>query len=488
MVLLESSWPLFLIALERHSTSKAISDTSRYLAIQLYQTALQYRSQLSLAGDNVLQELFRHLRSEPFASLHHTMGSRRVVTQHLEIILETLDHPYLLSTSNDYICRVFMAASFFATTCVAPSGCLCLIESLSERRPPFAVVPLFAALLEEVTTAISVGIYGDEVSYSHLRHSKPPLASGAAELKYNLSSKASLGDHAKTVLIRCSIALCRLILRLVLFCESVFGQRNDFLDSRQVKANEASLLTKICMRSLKVCNISDAEISLYGSQQLESSILAVLTALVSSSCHLELTVNSSYEETAIEIVICEILRQGSLSPHEFKVSSRCLSHLTSGWKSKEVLINNYFVSKLRRVLRKLLPEISDWLLMWDGEYIDIGWLQLICEAPMSLVWAEVCSRIEFWVLKGHWIYARRWLRLLRLMLQRCEDGASGVQTLQTIIKEQANDLSMEDWLKRISLELPRSEVLCGIELDFIWDFMEGSLKTNRKEHFERMIA
>jgi len=421
----------------------------------------------------MLGELLIH--QESLAPVHSASSLNNLHHPQIDIILELLDHPHLLWTDNYSLCHLSMSLSSFASICAAPTGPICILSALSDRSIPYSAISLFAALLDELSNSISVLVHGEELLPGCLQYSRPPFPLPGDVNRCIPGQKLCIGDNMKNILIRCSISACQVILGMVQFRETFLEHLNDPRNRYEQRTSDALLLTKTCVRALKVCKLAYDYVLLRASQQFEGAVLAILSTLVSVSSQSDFNSNSSQRIELAQIVICEILDEGRLSPYDFRVSVLCLSFLTPGWKSEEVLINNCLVSSVRRNLQNLLPELSNWLLMWDGDIGAVQWLRSTGQAPMMMLWAEVLSRVEFWIVKRHWTYSYKWLRSLRLLLASCIDREPEIQNLQAVVEEQHGDPSLKEWLNRISLELPSSELPPNFELELLWRYVDGSM-------------
>ena len=469
--MIDTSLPLFLVALENHSTSQIICETARYLAIQVSQTSLQYRKLLSPGAELTLTELLAFTeRSIP--SLDELYLHPPSLSTLTDTVLEALDHPNLLWTDNDFSSHLVIVLSIFSSLCSTPSGCMRLIADLGERSIPYSPIALFTALLDEASNALSLIIHEEELPSGRLQYRKPPFSLSARHAALLIPDVPGLDDN-NTFPFRISISLCEILLHLLHHCETYRDFDGASNNQFHFTTNKVRYLTRSCLQSMELCQRTKGNKSPYG-QRLESSVLAILSYIFSTEFPSDVLFKSWSEVNTLDVAFREVLRSGRVSPRAHKNSGDCLHFLTAGWKSQEVLVNNCFVNNIRQVIEGARPELCDWLLMWDGDCTSIQWLQAIGDAGMVLVWKETLTRLEYWMSKAHWKYTSKWCRVLRTVLTSSGDRDATISSLQTAVLERYGDDSLRKWLRRVALDIPDTEVRVLEELNQIWAQLDGS--------------
>ena len=241
---------MFLIALEKHSNSQSVCETARYLTIQIFHTAIQYRSLLSRAGEDSLVQLFMHIEPAGLSTLLFNRHYENVPSPHINAVLALIDTPPLLWTDVNYACQLCVALSMLSTDCAIPARCAHLITVLSELRLPYSSQALVCAALDESVNALSVLIHGEELAPGHLRYAKPPYPLLAIEQPAN-GPKIMQQSDAKIFIFRCAIYLCDLLLHLYRFCNDQFenerSSTNQFLEEGSIR-----YMVTTCIRAIHV--------------------------------------------------------------------------------------------------------------------------------------------------------------------------------------------------------------------------------------------
>jgi hypothetical protein len=461
---IDTPLPRLLIALERHSAAQVIGETCRYLTIQIFHTAVQYRSLLSRNGEEMLADLFRHIEPSALSPILFYRPGYTVLSPHIDVLLEAIDHCSLLWTDVNYTCQLYVVLSTLSAVCASPSGCASLVNALSERRLPYSAIALFCATLDEVVSAISVLNHGQEASPGYLRYLKPPFPYLDIDRPSNGTTILRQSD-ANHFLFRSAICLCEIILQLLRFCFNPFSE-NQSHEMTGINEGLARYVVKTNIRLVNICHgFAGHTLSLVSN--LVRASLKILSSLVSNEFPADITSIRSVNPRVMEITVEEVLKEGHYSPRSCETAAVILSFLITNWRSKDLLINNRLVGEFRDCLTKLRPELSEWLLMWDGDSLHTQWLLVGGQDVMMAVWEELISRAEFWICKGHFKYTLKWVTVLRTFLGICKNRSVQVACLADIVMERSTDVSFEMWIERMSSMLPETEVEILEELDVI---------------------
>ena len=191
--------------------------------------------------------------------------------------------------------------------------------------------------------------------------------------------------------------------------------------------------------------------------KLERVALKLLCRLASIGFPRDFESTTSEEQNTFGYILREILSEGRCSPRSAETAASVISFLMADWRSGDILINNRLSSSFRDALRKLGPELSELLSMWDGDYELAQWLLTCGQDAAATVWDEVLSRVEFWLLREHSRYTLKWLTILRTLLARSTERRIALINLEGVLAEQDADMSFEKWIGRVSAMLPESE-------------------------------
>ena len=199
--------PLFLIALEKHSISQPICETARYLTMQIFHTAVQYRSLLSKEAEHTLLQLFRHIEPPSLFPVLFSRPYKNFPSPHINSLLAMIDNPALLWTDVNYACQLCIALSMLSAECSLPTRSAQLISALSERRLPYSLFALVCVALDETVNALSILIHGEELQPGHLRYAKPPFPLLPIE-RHSNAPKILQQSDIKIFVFRSAIYLC----------------------------------------------------------------------------------------------------------------------------------------------------------------------------------------------------------------------------------------------------------------------------------------
>src|SRR5579859_496994 len=144
--------------------SQAICETARYLNIQIFQVAVQYRSLLSAKAASTLADLFHHIEPSAVAPLLFLHCSPQSLPKHVALLLESIDHPSLLSTDLNYASQFGIALPALSTLSSKNGGCMELINAFSELQLPYSSTAVCCAALDEAVNALSVLEFGEELN------------------------------------------------------------------------------------------------------------------------------------------------------------------------------------------------------------------------------------------------------------------------------------------------------------------------------------
>jgi hypothetical protein len=448
---IDTALPSFLIALEKHSLSQAICETARYLTIQIFHTAVQYRPLLSATGDKVLTVLFQHIEPTALSPMLFCLPYDDAWSMHIGVFIESIDHPQLLWTEVNFGCQLCVVLSALSTLCLSSRGCTLLVNALSALRLPYSPMALCTAALDEAVNALSILVHGDELSPGYLRYPKPP---------YPLLPIHGLVDgtqilqqwDSKTFVFRSAIYLCDLLLNLFRFCNQAFDESQK---PGELCLDECSLryVVKACIRTIHFSRtVKNPPLSL--GHRLENASLRVLVGLTSVALPVGVGAGPSVDTTAVEVVLNELLNEWKHSPRTFETAGNVLCLLMTSWRSQDILVNNVYVDTLRQALLGRQPELSELLLMWDGSLEHSAWMLGGGRAAMKVVWGEILSRVEFWLRRGHSRYLLKWFGVLRTMLAQCRTREEDMMSLEIAVEEANAGDSFEAWLETTASQLP----------------------------------
>lgn len=434
------------------------------MTIQIFQTALQYRSLLSHDAEDVLVDLFRHIEPSTLSPIFFCRPANKILSPHIDVLLEAIDHSSLLVADVSYTCQLYAVLSTLASVSTNAAGCASLVTALSDRRLPYSSIALFCATLDEVVSALSLMNHGQEVPPGYLRFVKPPFP--YLDIDHPATGTTLLQQSdAKLYIFRSAIFLCEIILHLLRFHVDPFDESQSSGLSR-LNGGLTRYVVKTCIRLLNVCR-GFAGNSLALNRKLEGAALKILASLVSVEFPTDITSISSLKPPVMEITLEELLTDGHYSPRSCETAAIVLNFLTTDWRSKDLLINNRLVGEFRECLTKLRPEVSEWLSMWDGNIQHAQWLLAGGQCVMMAVWEELISRAEFWIFKGHFKYILKWLTVLRSVLLMCKNRKMELTCLDNIVRERNPDMSFEMWIERISSILSESEAEILEEIEVI---------------------
>jgi hypothetical protein len=452
--------------------SQAICETARYLTIQIFHTALQYRSILSSTAEDALAHLFRHIEPSALSPILFCRPYNVILSPHINIFLELIDHPNLLWMDVNYACQACVVLSTLKDLCATPANCAQFVSAVSALRLPYSSPALACAALDESLNALSILIHGEELAPGFLRYSKPPFPLMPIDRPVH-GSKILQQSDTKIFVYRVAIYLCDLILYLVRFC-------NDSVDDgcctadQNMKKESLRYLVKVCIRAIQVSrSVEGSPLSL--ATKLERASLKILSNISSIGFPSDVTVTGSDNKIILELVLREVIMDGQYSPNNCATAVDLLNYLMTDWRSEDILINNRLTGSWRESLDKLGPELSELLLMWDGDCDQSRWCLGGGEDGSTLVWEEILSRVEFWVLKGHWIYTAKWLCALRTLLGSSTERMAAVIMLENILLERDPDMSLEKWIRTVSAMLPETDVDAFCEIEMICALRQQSV-------------
>jgi hypothetical protein len=438
---MDTPLPKFFTALEKHSASQSFCEVARYLSVQLFQVGLQYRHLLSSIAENSLLHLYRHL--EPSSIPDFALSPTPDYALHLRMLLELIDNPHLLLADLNYTCQFSLVLGSISTSCQSPRGCVELISAVSEARIPLSTTALLCSALDQVVVFLSAYTSEDDSISAQLRYPRPPFPLPNIQRLPN-GSKIFHQSDINTFAIRSAISLCDILQELYQYyqCHSITVPSPMLCETPPVKY--------VIKSSVKAIHIFQGLRS--SASSLPSKAERAAFRLLSRIASVGFPVSAEALETRgiddIELVIQEVISEGSHSPKSYETSLAILSFLCSVWKSDDILISNRLSSAFIRSLHKSTPELSEMLLMWDGDCEQVLWLMRNSNEIGSCVWDEVISRIEFWTAKGHFRYLQKWLIVLRSLLLR-QGSASSAMDLESAFASRGSR-SLETWLEQIA--------------------------------------
>ena len=468
---IETPLPKFFIALEKHSGVAAICETARYLTIQIFYTALQYRSILSSAGEDTLIHLFRHIEPAALPPILFYRPSSTALSPQVDVFLELVDQPQLLWMDVNYACQAGVVVSNLSHFCSNSTNCMQFLATMSTIRIPYSVPALACAALDEVVNALSMLIHGDELSPGFLRYPKPPFSAIPAE-RVLQGSKLLQQSDAKGSVFRIAISLCELILTLLHFClPGLEDPRNSF--AQDSKDGLVRYTVKSCIRTIHISrSFEQSPLSL--ATKLERTCLRILSKITFIQFPNDVTHPGTNNPSVMDLVLSEVLKDGQCSPRSCTTAIDILAFLTTDWRSDEILINNRLANSCRESFQKLGPEYSELLSMWDGYFGQTAWWHGAAQNGSVIVWEEILSRVEFWVLRGHCFYTLKWLGVMRTFLEQSAERRAAVIGLEDALRERDPALSIETWIGTLAAMLPESEIASLDEIDIIYALCQGS--------------
>jgi hypothetical protein len=438
---MDTPLPKFFAALEKHSASQRFCEVARYLSVQLFQVGLQYRHLLSSVAENSLLHLYRHL--EPSSIPDFALAPTPDYTLHLRMLLELIDNPHLLLSDLNYTCQLSLVLVAISTNCKSPRGCIELISAVSEARIPLSTTALLCSALDQVVVFLSAYTSEDDSISAQLRYPRPPFPLPNIQRLPN-GSKIFHQSDINTFALRSAISLCNILEDLYQYyhCHSITVPIPMPCETPPVKY--------VIKSSVKAIHIFQG---LRGSawslpSKAERAALRLLCRIASVGFPVSAEASESRDIHDIELVIQEVISEGSHSPKSYETSLAILSFLCTVWKSDDILISNRLSSAFLRSLRKFTPELSEMLLMWDGDCEQVLWLMRNSIEMEGCVWDEVISRVEFWTAKGHIRYLQKWLIVLRSLLLRQRSDSSAIE-LESALASRGSR-SLEAWLEQIA--------------------------------------
>ena len=461
--------PIFLVALEKHSTSQSMCETARYLTIQIFHTAVQFRALLSPTAEDALAHLFRHIEPSALSPILFCRPYSSILPSHIDIFLELLDHPHLLYTDVNFACQLYVVLSSLSTACATPAGCSQLISALSDLRLPYSSTAIACSALDEAVNALSVLIHGEELPPGRLRYAKPPYPILPIDKPLN-GTKILQQSDAKIFAFRSAMCLCELLLELYRFCCGAFEER--YSNTRCLDEGSVRYMVQACVKTVHISRSFEGSV-LSAAAKLERASLNILSTMTSAGFPPDVTESASVDRDIMELILIEILGEGGCSPGSCDTAARILSFIMTDWRSEEILINNRLLGSLRESLRKCAPEYSEQLYMWDGNCQQSRWLLAGGQEIMMRVWEEVISRVEFWMKRGHARYVLKWLGVLRILLGRSSERRVALVDLERVLTERGPGVTLEDWIENLTRLLPETEVECLDELKSIRAFCRG---------------
>lgn len=447
--------------------------------IQIFHTAVQYRSLLSPAAEDTLVQLFRHIEPSSLSPILFRRSYGSIPSSYINSFLSFIDNPHLICTDVNYACQMCLTLSLLSSDCaIHPARSAELITTLSERRIPYSSHALVCAALDETVNALSILIHGEELAPGYVRFAKPPFPLLAIEQPVN-GTKTLQQSDTKIFVFRCAIYLCDLLLHLFRFCNDHFQTEQN---STNQFMNEGSIryAVKSCIRAVHVSrSLGGSPVS--PASKLERASLKILSRLASAGFPSDITSTRCTRKSILDLILQEILNDGRCSPRNCDTACRILSFLVTDWRSGDILINNRLTNTFRELLCKFGPELSEMLLMWDGDCEYTGWLLSSGHDATMSVWDEVLSRVEFWVSRGHSRYTLKWFTVLRTLLARSIQITAALSDLETTLSERDVGLTFEYWIEKVSAMLPETEVESLEEIHVICALCRGSASTTHRD-------
>lgn len=434
---------------------------------------------LAPSGLDALTALFWHIEPSTLSPILFCQPNDQQLSPQVDVLLESIDHPGLLWTDVNFTCQLCMILDSLALVCSDPARCSLFITSLSQRRLPYSSTALICAALDEVTNAVSLTTYGDELPPGYLRYARPPFPLLSIDSSVN-GSQILQEANAKLFNFRSGLSLCEILMYL-------FQYYNDPRTSDGIVTISSShhlpvlYLVRTCMRAIHVCRSSE-ELPLSPASKLERASLRMLSTFVAVEFPSDVTLPVTTTQSTVELVVREILCQNGNSPRFCETSGRVLCFLISDWRSQEVLINNRLVGEFRNCLQNFQPEISNWLSMWDGDSRYIYWLLVGGQEVMETVWEEILSRVEFWLYRGHSRYTLKWLGVVSQILSACKNRSLELAVLDSIVSRRYADSTLGLWIHRVLSQLPAAEAQSP-EMETVWSLCEDLAFGNVGEPF-----
>ena len=463
---MDTPLPKFFVALEKHSASQSLCEVARYLTVQLFQVGLQYRHLLSSVGEGSLQQLYRHL--EPSSIPASTLAPKPNYPFQLRILLELIDNPQLLLSDINYACQLSITLCTISTSCQYPTGCIDFIAAVSEARIPLSSFGLLSSALEELAASLSAYTADDDSSPGQLRYPKPPFPLPTIERLPN-GSKIFHRSDAIAFALRSAMSLCNILEKLYAYCRSYSIRVSG------PSAYQTSPVRYVIRSSIKAIHVFRG-IQGYPCSvafKADRAALRLLFRIASVGFPASAVISETTGVDDIELVIQEVITEGTQSPKSFDTSLALLSSLCTAWKSDDILVNNRLSGAFCRCLRKFIPELSEMLLMWDGDCDQILWLMRNATEMRPCVWGEVISRVEFWTAKGHLRYLQRWLIVMRTLLVRQGSVDTSVDDLQAAFVRCGAGRSFEAWLDQIATLVSEADIDIIEEINGIRSLTRG---------------
>jgi len=444
-------------------------ETSRYLIVQIFHTAVQFRALLSPTAEDALAHLFRHIEPSALSSILFCRPCNSILPSHIEVFLELLDHPHLLYTDVNFACQLYVVLSSLSTACTTPTGCSQLISALSDLRLPYSSTALACSALDEAVNALSILIHGDELPPGRLRYSKPPYPILPIEKPVN-GTKILQQSDAKIFAFRSAICLCELLLNLYRFCSGAFEER--YSTNRCLNEGSLRYMVQACVKTVHISRSFEGPV-LSAAAKLERGSLNVLSTMASVGFPPDVTESPFVDRDVMELILNEILSEGGCSPGSCDSAASILSFIMTDWRSEEILINNKLLGSLRKSLLKCGPEYSAQLYMWDGNCRQTRWLLAGGQEITMRVWEEILSRVEFWMSRGHSHYVLKWFGVLRILLGRSSERRVALIDLERVLIEREPGVTLEDWIENLARLIPETEIECLDEIKSIRALCRG---------------
>ena len=462
---IDTPLPKFFVALEKHSASQSLCEVARYLTVQLFQVALQYRHLLSSVGEGSLQQLYHHL--EPSSIPAFTLAPKPNYQFQLRILLQLIDNPQLLLSDINYACQLSITLSTISTSCQYPLGCIDFIAAVSEARIPLSSFGLLSSALDEVAASLSAYTADDDSSPGQIRYPKPPFPLPVIE-RLPKGSKIFHRSDVIAFALRSATSLCNILEKLCAYCQSHSIRVSNSL---ACQTPPVRYVIRSSIKAIHVFRGNQGPCSL--AFKADRAALRLLFRIAAVGFPASAMISETAGVDDIELVIQEVITEGTQSPKSFDTSLALLSSLCTAWKSDDILVNNRLSGAFCRCLRKFIPELSEMLLMWDGDCDQILWLMRNATEMRPCVWGEVISRVEFWTAKGHLRYLQRWLIVMRTLLVRQGSVDTSVDDLQAAFVRCGAGRSFEAWLDQIATLVSEADIDIIEEINGIRSLTRG---------------
>jgi len=464
---IDTPFPIFLIALEKHSTSQSMCETAKYLSIQIFHTALQFRSFLSPAAEETLSQVFRHIEPSALSPALFCQRYNSISTSHIDVFLELVDHPHLLYTDVNFACQLYVALSSLSMACAAPSGCSQLISALSDLRLPYSATAITCSALEETVNALCILVHGDALPPGRLRYAKPPYPILPIDKSPN-GTKILQQSDAKMFAFRSALCLGEILLDLYRFCYRASEDR--FTENRGLDEGSIKSMVQACIKTIHISRSFEG-LALSLAAKLERTSLRIISTM--SSAKFPQDVTASVNTDVLELIVNEILCEGGWSPRSCDTAASILSFIMTEWKSDKIIVNNTLLGSIRESLRKCGPEYSEQLNMWNGSLQQSRWLLAGGRTVTMRVWEEVLSRAEFWMSRGHSRYALKWFGVLHTLLARSTERQEAIIGLDSVFAQREPRGTFDDWIENMADLLPEVAIDCIAKLNSICALRRG---------------